>query len=234
MANADTSTDGKLDLVPMIDCIMLLLLFFILTTSFTTQEKVIGSLLPTTQGDVAIGKVEPPTTISVCIYPAGFTRGYTAEDYQHQLAARGGEVMTGKAWLRIGNREPLAIDGALLRVDLHAGQAMPVNPEVERIDAYVASALNDYEKTGARKDQDPVSIASFSGMSWKFALVAYDAVRAYESGKAGKPASAKAEDAVALTPEDLAAAREVDFLPPPLRAYSPRELGEELADILRK
>jgi len=234
MANADNSTDGKLDLVPMIDCIMLLLLFFILTTSFTTEEKVIGSLLPTTQGDTAIGQVEPPTTISVCIYPAGFTRGYTAEDYQHQLDVRGGDVMTGKAWLRIGNREPLGIDGALLRVAMPAGQALPVNPEVERIDAYIAAALNDYEKTGARKDQDPVSIASFSGMSWKFALVAYDAVRAYEAGKVGNPVTAKPADQVALTPKDLESAREVDFMPPPLRAYSPRELGEEMADILRR
>ena len=39
--------EGKLDLVPMIDCIMLLLLFFILTTKFSTEEKTITSLLPT-------------------------------------------------------------------------------------------------------------------------------------------------------------------------------------------
>ena len=41
---------GKLDLVPMIDCIMLLLLFFILTTKFTADEKAIASLLPTDKG----------------------------------------------------------------------------------------------------------------------------------------------------------------------------------------
>ena len=39
--------EGKLDLVPMIDCIMLLLLFFILTTKFSAEEKAIASLLPT-------------------------------------------------------------------------------------------------------------------------------------------------------------------------------------------
>jgi biopolymer transport protein ExbD len=33
----DTITDGRLDLVPMIDCIMPLLIFLILTARFTIQ-----------------------------------------------------------------------------------------------------------------------------------------------------------------------------------------------------
>jgi hypothetical protein len=211
---------------------MLLLLFFTLTTKFTTEEKVIGGLLPSTKGDgVAQATVTPVIPIAICIYPAGFDRGYSPAQYEAQLAARGDGVFTGKAWLRIGQREPLAIDGNLLR-DARAGQAAGLNPEVERIHGYIAKALGDYEKSGARSAQDPVTIASFSGMSWKFALVAYDAVRAYEAGKV--PVAATAGEAVVQTPEMLQAAREVDFLPPSLRSASAHELGEELGDILRR
>jgi biopolymer transport protein ExbD len=61
---------GRLDLVPMIDCIMLLLIFFVMTTKFSTEEKAISSLLPTDKGQSGPGKAKDIKMVNICINPA--------------------------------------------------------------------------------------------------------------------------------------------------------------------
>jgi biopolymer transport protein ExbD len=62
---------GKLDLVPMIDCVMLLLLFFIMTTRFTPEEKQISALLPPhgQAQEIERETITPPQTIHVLVLP---------------------------------------------------------------------------------------------------------------------------------------------------------------------
>lgn len=215
----DKLAEGKLDLVPMIDCIMLLLLFFILTTRFTPEEKRIDLLLPD-QGQLAAA-VPPPLDdqpLSIALYPAGMQRGEQPSAYlQHlheQLAA--GALQT--ACLRIGARPPLTIDGTRLA----SRDRAQASAELARIHAYVGEALASVERPGDRARQVPLTIRCFSGLPWKFALAALDAVRGFEQ-RHGPHAQER---------PTVESGRPIAFAPPQIRSSSSRELGVELAGIV--
>src|SRR3954465_4545047 len=132
--------EGKLDLVPMIDCIMLLLLFFILTTKFTSEEKTITSLLPTDKGQAAAPpqKVEPPQQVNICIYPAGMDKGFQPSEYAAKLR----EIQPSqiavipKAWIRIGTNQAIEIDGSPLRTKNSAA----LKEQVNQVHQYITDA----------------------------------------------------------------------------------------------
>jgi biopolymer transport protein ExbD len=222
----DKLAEGKLDLVPMIDCIMLLLLFFILTTKFTSEEKSIASLLPTDKGQSAATptKVEPPQQINIRIYPPDMQPAMQPSEYEAALRQiqTPSQPVINTAWLRIGPNEPIVVDGKFLRQK--GGDE--VRDEVEKIHQYIYQALEKFEtgNTADRKSQCAITIHCFSQMSWKYALVAYDACRAYEAKHSGKQATGD--------PKDFDDAREVDFAPPRIRDYSQHELGNELYEIV--
>ena len=225
--NNDGIDEGRLDLVPMIDCIMLLLLFFMMTTKFTSEEKAISSLLPTDKGQGAASqdKKDPPQMVNICIYPEGMTKGYQPSDYAAQLAKmhKPGEVLTN-AFLRIGGREPILMPGR----SLNAAGGEEMKKQVDVVHAYVSEELAKFEKAGepTRDKQNDIVIHCFSGLSWKFALVTYDAIRAYE-GKTG-------QFTYTGNPEELMHARAVSFAPPRIRDYTPNELGNELYEIIHQ
>jgi biopolymer transport protein ExbD len=223
----DKLAEGKLDLVPMIDCIMLLLLFFILTTKFVSEEKSISSLLPTDKGQAASSpsKVTPPEQVNICIFPAGMEKALQPSEYLQALR----EVQTStnpvinKVWIRIGIAPVIAVDGSLLKIK----QGTAVVASVDEIHRYISDELAKFESANPsdRQHQSPVVINCFSGLSWKFALVSYDAVRAYEARVSGRK----------LTGDklvDFDGAREVDFAPPRIRDYTANELGNELYEIV--
>lgn len=222
--HSDGMDDGRLDLVPMTDCIMLLLLFFMMTTKFSTEEKAISSLLPTDKGQGAVSqeKKDPPQMVNICIYPEGMTKGYQPSDYASQLAKmRGNSTVIKNAYLRIGGREPVLMPGSSL--NSRGGSAMQA--EVEKIHAYISEEMSKFEKAGeSRNKQNDVVINCFSGLSWKFALIAYDAVRAYEAKTGGIKWTGD--------PNELLSARGVSFSPPRIRDYSANELGNELYEII--
>ena len=144
---ADKIAEGKLDLVPMIDCIMLLLLFFILTTKFVAEEKAIASLLPTDKGQApspATAPVDPPKTINICIYPEGMVKGLSKpSEYQKKyddLKKIVGEVLP-TALLRMGGDEPRLIDGNSFSRKGHAG----LKSNMDMVHAYIANALTQRE-----------------------------------------------------------------------------------------
>ncbi len=93
---------------------------------------------------------------------------------------------------------------------------------------YVFAALERRERPGAAasKEQDPVVIRCFSRLPWKFALIAYDAVRDFEKSKSGGM-----DDGQPSRWED---ARTIDFAPPLMRNVSVDELGEELYEIVNQ
>jgi hypothetical protein len=215
---AERLNEGKLDLVPMIDCVMLLLLFFILTTKFTAPEKQIAAILPS-QGAASMPNksiIDPPMDINLAIIPDGFTIGLEPSLYQRAWE----RYKPTTAQLRIGGAEPIQIDSKLLgKKDDPLMKA-----HVDAIHAYIATGLNNYEKDGTRKDQSSINIHCFSGLSWSYALCVYDAVRAYEQQKTGAPSSTSS-----LLDE---AARAVTFAPPRIRNYTKNDLGNELWEIV--
>jgi biopolymer transport protein ExbD len=219
--------EGKLDLVPMIDCIMLLLLFFILTTKFTTPEKAIASLLPTDKGQAPTTQtksVEPPKMINVCVYPEGLVKGFQPSEYQAKYEAMKqnlGDVLPS-AYLRMGGDDAIIVDGKSLSTKAHPN----LKQSLETIRGYIHDKLAQRENASVatRKDQDPVIINCFSGLSWKYALVVYDAVRDYEATKAGSK--------MMSDPSLWDQTREVSFAPPRIRNYNAKELGNELYEIV--
>jgi biopolymer transport protein ExbD len=224
---SDKIDEGKMDLVPMIDCVMLLLLFFIMTTKFTAEEKAIASLLPTDKGQAPTPQtkpVEPPKMINVCIYPEGLVKGFQPSEYQAKYEAMKktlGDVLPS-AYLRMGGDDAVIIDGRALNKKSHPD----TKKSLEMIRGYVHEKLSQRENASVpgRKEQDPIVINCFSGMSWKYALVIYDAIRDYEATRAGSK--------MLNDPSTWDQTREVSFAPPRIRNYSAKEIGNELYEIV--
>lgn len=215
--NDDDDDEVKGDMTPMIDIIFLLLIFFILTTKFIPDEKVIASLLPTNKGQSSASTpIEEPQNANILIYPFGYTRGMGQPSfYDAKWHDEGG----GQSATLTMNGEHIHIDGMILGEK----KSNALIDQMDQIHGFISGHLARVEKGGERSKQDPVIIHCFSGMPWKFALVAYDAVRAYEAQVVGK---------TDLTPEDLQKAREVTFAPPRIRDYREWEMGYELFEII--
>ena len=208
----------KADMTPMIDLIFLLLVFFILTTKFIPEEKMIVGLLPNKGGigPAPIEKVEP---IKVRLYPAAATQGMNVAllDQAWYHSQRDHRVM-----VRIGNGDGVIIDGRhLSSPDPDINKAA-----LEEIHAYIHQHLQANEVEGFDRDeQGAVEIHAFSGLEWKFALSAFDAVRDYENGF---------YDGELTDADMMADAREVRFAPPNMRGGSNVAMGEELDRIINR
>ena len=220
----DSRNDGKLDLVPMIDCVMLLLLFFILTTRFVSEEKQIAALLPA-HSQAIIQQQTPdiilPPEIHLVVSPANLPIGLDEHGYQRAWEniqrLRGTSALA--AQLRIGGSDPITIEARLMQSSDHTlAQSI-----IDGVHAHVERELSVREQSGGRKEQAPVNIHCFSGLSWSYALVAYDAVRAYE----GKYQPTSSSPLSAMDDQQ----RTVTFAPPRIRNYNDYELGQELWDL---
>jgi len=218
--------DGKIDLVPMIDCIMLLLMFFILTTSFTSPEKALAALLPTNVGPGPGRMNQAPQTISITAWPADLPADESPSYYAQALAhhAAQGQWFPA-ARIRVGGAEPLEIDG--LRLDAtQDGQAQ----QIAAIHTYIAEQLRLREVDGQRQAQTPVIIECFSRLRWKYAAAIYDAVRAYE---AGLTPPTHADEKVSPA-EALHEARSVTFAAPQLHGGELSQQAQELWEITHR
>jgi hypothetical protein len=162
------------------------------------------------------------------IVPAGMAPGHQPAQYlgllhilERQLPAG---ALLDAAELRLGGDEPLAISGTVLR----DRESRELTQLMAAIHDHVFAALERRERPGAasRKEQDPVVIRCFSRLPWKFALIAYDAVRDFEKSKSG---TMDAGD-----PGHWDDARSIDFAPPLIRDISPDALGDELYEIVNQ
>ncbi len=217
--------EGKLDLVPMIDCIMLLLLFFILTTSFHPDELSLSALLPD-QGAGERRIEDRPRPIPIGIYPAGLTAGADESHYAAEWNRMSSGAIPSQVAVRIGRNDALILDGrALSSSDPSVSAA-----ELARIGSWMDRELARFELPGlARKQQPQIEVHCFSGLEWKHALAIYDAVRAFELGR-GHP-----DAVVGGAPrqrDDLQDARTVTLAAPRMRHASIHGLGTELAEIM--
>ncbi len=224
-AEQDHLEEGRLDLVPMIDCIMLLLLFFILTTKFNKDDMQLASLLSSQGPSPQRVTIEPPRSVVITAWPAGVEAATSEADAARIYRATVGEVgLPQRILLRVGGGEPLLVDAMVLAPRLGTPAALAASvAELERIHQHLATALKPYESTGQTRDkQPPVVLRLFSRLPWKMAAAVYDAVRGFE----------KANGGVVREPKDFEHARTVDFAPPLIRNHTANELGRELFEIV--
>ncbi len=219
---ATADADDKVNMIPLIDCMFFLILFFMLVTKFTPVEQAIASVLPTDKGPRGMPAVVENLPINIAIYPTGIERGAGPRECLVALdrAIASGDI-DRSARLRIGGSDSLAIRGDL--VGAEPTEAM--RSQIDALHAYIAAELAKREEHGQpRAKQHAVVVSCFSGLSWKYALLAYDAVRAYERHKNG--------GRINRTAGDLADAREVTFAPPLVRNVAGNELGQELEHLV--
>jgi hypothetical protein len=177
-----------------------------MTTRFDTADQRLAAVLPTTGQGGCGTPIDPPRIIAITVVPAGADPDASTASLQ-RLARTW--PTSGPVDLRIGHGEPLRLTGAA--------------DELDRVHAYVAQGLAAFEQPGAeRSTQVEIGIHCYSGLSWKHAVTAYDAVRGYENERTrGQP------DGAAL-------ARAVSFAPPRIRDATPTIQGEEIWDILHQ
>src|SRR3954451_23937538 len=107
-------SDERVNMVPLIDCMFFLILFFILATKFTPDELAIASLLPTDKGQMSAPSKSPmpKEQVNIAIYPAGLQKGMQPSEYQAAVEAMWNDkTFDQKAWLRIGGSHPPPVDG---------------------------------------------------------------------------------------------------------------------------
>ena len=191
-----------------------------MTTKFLVPEKAISQLLPTNKGSAPISPpdIKFPEDLNIRIYPEGFARGMGIEQMDTMWHdAENAEV----ALLQVANNPPLRLESS----DLSGSTRLEdLDPELTRIYEHIYAYLDAAEQAGAERDQQrPIVIHCFSALSWKYAMVAYDAVRQYEKEKFYTEIEYS---------QDLRGEREVSFAPPRIRNYTTWELGNELYEIL--
>jgi hypothetical protein len=217
--------EDRVNMIPLIDCMFFLILFFMIITKFEPDEKAVASLLPTDKGQMNAKptSVAPVEQINLLVYPQGVEKGYQPSEYRKQLE----ELEKSRSFfeiarIRVGGRDPIEINGLALAQRSNNSEQMRDN--ILQAHAYIKEALNNLEEAGKpRKEQKPVVISCYSGMPWKYALLVYDAVRAYEAEKTGS---------FNKNTFDLLEAREVSFAPPQIRNFHKNELGNELYTIV--
>lgn len=224
--SGSADAEDRVNMIPLIDTMFFLILFFMLVTKFTPDEKAITSLLPTDKGQSSgpSSSPVPKEQINIAIYPMGMQKGFQPSQYRDQLlqAIEKGSF-NRSVLIRIGGSDPVEVQGEPLSE--HGIGSPLMKEQVRQLHAYVERELSTRENAGPRKDLPPVIISCFSGLSWKYALLAYDAVRAHELKAGGK-------GTVNSTNADLLDAREVTFAPPRIRNYSANELGNELYEVI--
>ncbi len=215
-------TDGKLDLVPMIDCVMLILLFFILTTTFLPDERAMDALLPTNKGIATKPNIDKPQVVNLRAWPEGFTPTMPTGTmraglvkYLHEDSDRTRVVV------QVGRLDPLVLD--MTKLHRKAPQSAE---ELTKLHKYIADYLAQVEEPGPRTDQTPVAIHCFSALPWAAGAILLDAVRAYEHERDGTP-----RDGAQNASARMAGGREISLAPPRIRDSSPERM-DELREIM--
>lgn len=213
-----------IDMTPMIDCIFLLLIFFMLTSKFQPEEKQITNLLPTNKGQTGVSTSKViPQQINIALYPAGLPKGLQPSEYWNTVQQmQAADPILSKCALRVGGGQELVID----RTKLLQKDSPELRELIAQIHQYISQEIAARDQAEAAPSRDkltPIVIHCYSSLSWQYAVLAYDAVRAYEA----------AQGAIAKRPSDLETAREVTFAPPRVRNYDTKyPLGNELFEIV--
>src|SRR4051812_32832585 len=99
-------SDQRVNMVPLIDTMLFLILFFIIAMRFHPDEQQISSLLPTDEGPVGSASKPLAAQVNIAVYPLGLERHQGLAYYQHVGVDAQGD---GGAELRIGGSQPIAL-----------------------------------------------------------------------------------------------------------------------------
>ncbi len=215
-----TANAVPVDLTPMIDIVFLLLIFFILTTSFTSEPKILAVIMPPSGQAKQVPSDIPPRTIRIAVVPAGLPAQRSEADYQG-IAQNLRQGRIDRLSVRMGGEIITDIDVSILR---HGDVAAQI-AEIQRIQTAIHAGLAQREISPEpdRSQASPIEIHAWSGLPWAGVTTVFDAVRAYERDTF---ASAMVVSA------DVAHLRPVSFAAPGIRDYTRNQDGRELADLL--
>lgn len=162
------------NMMPLIDLVFLLLVYFMLTMTFVDEEKWMQQMMDTTQGSAVNDvEIEPPQDINICIYPEGAEGIDSTEALQK--------------WFKSWTEKPkvvIRIKSAKMILD----QSQDKEEQLTQIHEFIQTELMRYElNMVTREGQDPIKVNCFSHLPWYYASAAYDAVRAHESSFNGGP-----------------------------------------------
>jgi biopolymer transport protein ExbD len=210
----DAEREEKPNLTPLIDIVFLLLVFLILTTRFIQDEEIIGQLLaPQGQHPTPV-QVDLRPQVNLALHPGGLPATRSAAELDAFAAAYA----------------PTGFESVMLR---SGGDEFLLDPQADpqqQLDAltgFIHAALGRAELADLpREAQDPITIHCFSGLPWRYALWAYDAVRGYERDQAA------GHKAMLNGYETDRPTRPISFAPPRIRNSSQHERGRELRDLL--
>jgi len=215
-----TANAATVDLTAMIDIVFLLLVFFILTTSFTSEPKMLAVLMPPTGQAKLKSAHVPPPTIRIAVVPAGLPEQRSEADYQ-DLARDLRQSRIDRLSVRMGGEIITDIDVGILRRGDSAAQLT----EIHRIQAAIHAGLvqREISPESDRSQAAPIEIHAWSGLPWAGVTSVFDAVRAYERDTFASSMQVAA---------DLPHLRPVAFAAPAIRNYTRNQDGRELADLL--
>lgn len=214
-----TPNTPTVDFTPLIDIVFLLLIFFILTTSFQSVDKMLSAMMPS-QGQVALPSTLPPPTVRIIVLPAGIERHGSEADYETR-ARDLRRTRIDHLVVRMGGQPITTIDLELLR----HGDLTQQQRELARIQTAIHAGLAAREdpNAGLRSAAPPIEIHAWSGLPWAGVTTVFDAVRAYEAAAFGS---------IIKEQEDVPHARPLAFAPPRIRDHTLREDGRELNEIV--
>src|SRR3954468_11196013 len=152
-------SDDKVNMVPLIDCMFFLILFFMIVTKFTPDELAIASLLPTDKGQMSAPSKSPlpKEQVNIAIYPAGLQKGMQPSEYQAAVEAMWNDhTFDAKAWLRIGGADtprrgsggsnPAEVDGGPLATRGATTNSALMREQVALFHSYVFKELDGREQ----------------------------------------------------------------------------------------
>lgn len=222
LRTAVSAIETPLDLMPMIDIVFLLLVFFILTMTFKPDEKVLSALMPA-EGQNAISKPVdiPLPEVLIALVPHGLTQHHSEADYEqiaHALRQQRGQASID---VHMGGDVIVTMDGSLL---LSPNNEV-ASEELRRVHAALAEALarREVAAISVRAEAPPITVHAWSGLRWAYVLTMMDGIRSYEADQFG---------AVVTAETDVHTLRMVAFAPPEIRNHASNTDGKELFRLL--
>ncbi len=216
-----TPASAAVDWTPLIDIVFLLLIFFILTTSFRRDDLMLGALMPA-HGQAALPqRAIPLPTVRISVLPAGIDMHANEATYERWAQDVRRHPIDTVA-VRMGGQRLTTIDLRVLRWGEEAAQTA----ELMRVHAIIHAGLAAREdgSGGPLAQAAPIEIHAWSGLPWSGVTTVFDAVRAYEAAAHGTVITEQAH---------LRDARPLAFAPPRIRNHTAREDGRELYEIVR-
>ncbi len=169
MIKDEDQEEGQgINIMPLIDIVFLLLVYFILTMTFAPDEKWIASLL--NGGGTGDGPIENHE-VNISFFPAHAPHTNKPSEMQK--------------WYE--NTDVKEIECRVNGSSIVLNKFEDHEVQVEKIHTFILEQLAKSElHVATREQQDPIKVHCFRRLPWRYALAGFDAVRAYEKQITGQ------------------------------------------------